>query len=87
MLGICYMEDLINTTIPPKLSFSPLLPSSRPRPPLNTPPFSALDLLIPKLYKCYGSRIRSLGANGRRRTSLSCFYPPLFRIVSSLALC
>ncbi|KAJ0800753.1 hypothetical protein HanPI659440_Chr03g0108891 [Helianthus annuus] len=80
MLGICYMEDLINTTIPPKLSFSPLLPSSRPNTPLPLRPFSALDLLIPSIHKSFGSRIRSLGANGRRRTSLSCFYPPLLRL-------
>ncbi|KAJ0838982.1 hypothetical protein HanPSC8_Chr14g0601311 [Helianthus annuus] len=53
--------------------------------PTPTHPFSAFDPSIPSIHKPFGSRIRSLGANGSGRTSLSCFYPPPFRLESSLA--
>ncbi|KAJ0939024.1 hypothetical protein HanRHA438_Chr02g0056401 [Helianthus annuus] len=53
--------------------------------PLSIHQFFSFDHHIPSPYKYQGSRIRRLGANGKRMTSFSCFYPPYLRLDSSLA--
>ncbi|KAJ0568410.1 hypothetical protein HanIR_Chr06g0295941 [Helianthus annuus] len=53
--------------------------------PLSIHQFFGFDHHIPSPYKYQGSCIRRLGANGKRRTSFSCFYPPYLRLDSSLA--
>ncbi|KAF5818203.1 hypothetical protein HanXRQr2_Chr02g0062231 [Helianthus annuus] len=98
--GICqeYARNMlygrsINTTIPSlhlphhhtsTISLS-LSRKATAKHPLSIHQFFGFDHHIPSPYKYQGSRIRRLGANGKRRTSFSCFYPPYLRLDSSLA--
>ncbi|KAM0036906.1 hypothetical protein Hdeb2414_s0014g00431901 [Helianthus debilis subsp. tardiflorus] len=67
-------------------SFSPSCPYPRPNTHPHPSSLSSFDQAILHTYKCEGVHTRKLGAYGLPRTSLRRYYPPIFRLDSSLAL-